>query len=115
MPVPPIKDLKAEHRRLRDEYGSLFDEITAMLFRHDPIGLDFEDNTDEYECEARTILPRLKTCRSADDVLTVVHEEFQRWFDPDTAGPCEKYAAIANDVWALWQNSPLAGAAQPTA
>jgi hypothetical protein len=62
-----------EQRRSKAEYGNLFDEITALLFRADPIGLDFGDNADEYEPEPRTILPRLKSCKSADDVLQVVH------------------------------------------
>ena len=111
MPVlPTTKEIEAEHRRLRAEYGTLFDDIAALLFRHDPIGLNFDDNTDEYDCEARTILPRLKTCHSSDDVLTAVHEEFQRWFDPYIAGPRERYADIANDVWALWRTSSLADA-----
>jgi hypothetical protein len=108
--LPVTKEIEAEHRRFRAEYGSLFDDVMALLFRHDPIGLDFEDNSDEYDCEARTILPRLKTCRSQEDVLTVVHEEFQRWFDADIAGPRERYAAIANDVWILWRKSSLADA-----
>jgi hypothetical protein len=76
----------------------------------DPIEINFEYNTDEYEPEARTILPRLRTCHSAEDVLTVVHEEFQRWFDPEIAGPREKYSTIANDVWTLWQKSSVADA-----
>lgn len=84
------------------EYGGLFDDVTAVFFRHDPIGINFEDNTDEYEPEARTILPRLRTCHSVEDVLTVVHEEFQRWFEPDIAGARERYSAIADEVWSLW-------------
>ena len=104
------EQIDAETRRLRAEYGALFDDIAAIFFRHDPIGISFDDNTDEYEPEARTVLPRLKTCQSSEDVLTVVHEEFQRWFDPEIAGPCEKYSTIANDVWALWQKSSLADA-----
>jgi len=36
-------------------------------YRHDPIGINFEVNTDEYESEAGTILPKLRSCRSADD------------------------------------------------
>ena len=104
------EQIDAENRRLRAEYGSLFDEVAAIFFRHDPIEINFEDNTDEYEPEARTILPRLRTCHSAEDVLAVVHEEFQRWFDPEIAGPREKYSTIANDVWALWQKSPIADA-----
>jgi hypothetical protein len=37
----------------------------------------------------------------------VVHEEFQRWFDADIAGPRENYAEIANEVWAVWHNSRM--------
>jgi hypothetical protein len=108
--LPTKEEIDAEHRRLRAEYGALFDDVAAIFFRHDPIGINFEDNTDEYEPEASTILPRLRTCHSPEDVLTVVHEEFQRWFDPDIAGAREKYSTIANDVWALWRKSPLADA-----
>jgi hypothetical protein len=112
MSVLRKEEIDEEHRRLRAEYGTLFADITAILFRHDPIGLDFEDNIDEYDCEARTILPRLKTCHSAEDVLTVVHEEFERWFEPDIAGRRERYVSIANDVWALWQTLSMANATQ---
>lgn len=76
-----------ERRRLKAEYGKLFDAISALLFRADPIGINFDENLDEYDPETGTILPRLKTCKSADDVLRVVHEEFVRWFDADNAGP----------------------------
>lgn len=102
------KQIDAEKRRVRAEYGALFDELAAIFFRHDPIGINFDDNTDEYEPEARTVLPRLRNCHSAEDVLAVVHEEFQRWFDPETAGPREKYSTIANEVWIIWQKSPFA-------
>ena len=75
--------------RLRAEYGRLFDSLAALLYRHDPIGINCEDNADEYELEARTILPKLRSCHSADDVLQVVYAEFVRWFDSATAGPQE--------------------------
>ncbi|MFL6211189.1 MAG: hypothetical protein ACJ74W_20235 [Pyrinomonadaceae bacterium] len=94
---------QAEKDRLRLEYGSLFDSIAEILFRHDPIELNYEYNTDEYESEARTILPRLKTCHSVDDVISMVHEEFQSWFDADEAGPKERYRNIAEEIWLLWQ------------
>ncbi len=70
-----------ERRALKAEYGELFDAVSCLLFRADPIGISFDDeNLDEYDPEAGTILPRLKTCEAADDVLRVVHEEFVRWF-----------------------------------
>jgi hypothetical protein len=86
----------------------LFDSMAALLYRHDPIGInfDFDDNKDEYEAEARTILSRLNSCRSVDDVLQVVHEEFVRWFDRGTAGPPEHYQKIASEVWQLWEGHP---------
>jgi hypothetical protein len=77
--------------------------MAALLYRHDPIGINFEDNADEYEPEAETILPRLRSCHSAEDVLQVVHAEFVRWFDSATAGPQEHYKEIASEVWQLWQ------------
>jgi hypothetical protein len=99
------EEIEAETKRLKAEYGSLFDSVAEILFRHDPVGINFEDNTDEYYPEARTILPRLRSCRSVGDVMTVAHEEFQRWFDSDTAGAREDYRQIAEEVWSAWQNS----------
>lgn len=90
-------------RRIRAEYGGLFDEIAALLFRHDPISINFRDNTDEYDVEAGTILPKLGSCRSPEDVLPIVHEEFVRWFDRGTAGPQERCAEIAREIWRIYQ------------
>ncbi len=91
-----------QRRHLQAQYGELFDSTEALLFRHDPIGINFEDNTDEYEAEVRTILPRLNTCHSVPDVQKVVHEEFVRWFDDQIAGPPERYAQIAFELWEMW-------------
>ncbi len=96
-------EIQAEKMRLKLQYGNLFDCVAEILFRHDPAGINFEDNTDEYEPEARTILPKLKDCHSVEDVMTVVHQEFQRWFDPDFAGKRERYRKVAEEIWHLWQ------------
>ena len=96
-------EIREERRQLRAQYGAVFDSMAALLYRHDPIGTSFDDNKHEYEPEAGTILPRLSSCRSVEDVLQVVHEEFVRWFDRGTAGPPEHYEKIASEVWQLWQ------------
>jgi hypothetical protein len=94
-----------ERNKLKAEYGLLFDSVAALLFRHDPIGIAFDNpNTDEYEPETGTILPRLRNCESDRDVLRVVHEEFVRGFDAGNAGPEETYAEIASEIWQLWQS-----------
>ena len=97
------EEIVEERRRLKAEYRELFDEVEALLFRHDPIGINFGTNPDEYEPEVRTILPRLKNCHSTEDVLDVVHEEFVRWFDAGIAGPEERYRKIAAEIWENWQ------------
>lgn len=91
-----------ERRRLKDEYGELFDAVSALLYRHDPIGVAFDNvNSDEYDPETGTILPRLRNCESASDVQRVVHDEFVRWFDAGNAGSEERYEVIASEIWEL--------------
>jgi len=97
------EQISEERRQLREKYGELFDSTAALLFRHDPIGISFENTADEYEAETGTILPRLRGCGSVDDVRRVVHEEFVRWFEAGNAGPEERYSAIASDIWQLWK------------
>jgi len=91
-----------ERKGLRSEYRDLFESFSSLLFRHDPIEINFETNTDEYEPEVGTILPRLRGCASQEDVLRVVHEEFLRWFDEDTAGPADRYVEISSEIWQHW-------------
>jgi hypothetical protein len=95
--------IKAERQSLRDQYGELFDEVSAILLELDPVGINFVANADEYEPEVGTISPRLETCRSASDVQSVVHQEFVRWFDADTAGPIENYEQAGQRVWEAWR------------
>jgi hypothetical protein len=80
-------------------FKAAYERVSEILFAEDPIGINFDDNTDEYEPEASTILPRLRTCRSVEDVQQVVHEEFVKWFDASTAGSPERYEAVAQRIW----------------
>ena len=103
-----------ERARLRVEFKELFDSTAAILFRHDPAGINFEINPGEYEAEVGTILPRLRDCHSVTDARRVIHEEFVRWFDSATAGSEERYGPIATEIWELWQgfdrrDTPIAG------
>ena len=97
---------------IKTQFRELYTEVERILFRHDPMGINFEDNIDEYDPEVDTILPRLKTANSELDVLDIVHEEFCRWFDPDMVGSKSNpvYQAISKEVWSAWLNfsRPLA-------
>ena len=98
-----------ERKRLRAQYLELYDSLSELLFRHDPIRINFEINTDEYETEVGTILPRLHGCQSLEDVQKVVYEEFVRWFDPTTAGGPDCYREIASEIWQLLLKHKLPG------
>jgi len=67
-----LVEILENRRRLRAEYEALFDSMPALLFRHNPIGVNFDSNTDEYEPEVDTMLARMRGCHSSDDVLEVV-------------------------------------------
>ena len=77
--------------------------IEDLLFRTDPIGINFGDNTGEYSSEARTILERLPSAHSEEDGVRNVHEEFVRWFDESIAGNPERYLSVAAETWQLLQ------------
>ena len=97
----PSEQREAMKRRKR-EYVALFVSISEALFKADPIGINFDTNTDEYEPEAGTIIPRLSSAKSEEDVQSIVYEEFCRWFSPVSVGPREKYASVSAEIWKLW-------------
>ena len=65
--------------------------------RADPIGLAMGCPTDEYAPEVGPIVPRLNVANIADDVQSILYEEFVRWFGE--AGPRDLYKTAADDVW----------------
>jgi hypothetical protein len=89
--------------QLRIEFGPLFDEISGLLFHHDPIGISAENNTDEYDLEAERILPRLQSCKTYESALAAIHEEFVWCFDACTAGSVSRYENVASAIWSRWQ------------
>jgi len=96
--------IRAERKKLKNEYGQLFDVISEILFRYDPIRINFDFNTDEYEPEVGTILPGLKDCNSVIDVQKMIHQEFVKWFSIQDAGEENDYKAIAGEVWEVWRD-----------
>lgn len=94
------EDIERERADLKARFGNAYERLEAILFEEDPVGISFGNNTDEYDPEVRTILPRLDVCRSVEDVEDVVHSEFSRWFEPDIAGPRARYRRVAERVFA---------------
>jgi hypothetical protein len=92
------EDPRVAREALRAAYDDAFSRLAQILFEEDPIGINFEDNTDEYEPEAGTILPRLRHCTTVADIQGLLYPEFLRWFDGQTAGPPERYRRAAERI-----------------
>jgi hypothetical protein len=80
---------------------TFFAAVSKAMFERDPMGINFTDNTDEYDAEAGTVIPRLAACRSIEEVAQVLLEEFRSWFGVETAGDIPTYRALAADIWLL--------------
>ena len=82
-------------------YQSLVAAVGRAIGEGDPIGLlEGGAPADEYSPEIGTIVPRVVHAQSVEEVVTVLHEEFLRWFGEGTAGPRQAYEAPARQIWA---------------
>ena len=101
-----VQVAKADRVRRLTGHEEIVARFEAYLFESDPIGINYESNTDEYRPEAQTIALRFLDDDSIDDPGRVVYEEFARWFgDPETCGPPSRYELIGRDLWQLWNAS----------
>ena len=98
--------------KLSRDYRELFAEVSAILFRHDLVGINFGGNTDEYDPEAGTILPRLRQGTTAEGVAEIVREEFVRWFGREAPEGTESYLALAEEIRVAYERR-LGGPAGP--
>ena len=93
--------LAAIRRRLLAGSEQLVLDLEAILFRHDPAGINYETNLDEYRSEAETITLRRAEASSVDDVRRIVDEELVRWFNGPVHHP-QALDPIADETRALW-------------
>lgn len=91
-----------DKRQAKAASTALREAVAQALRETDPIGLiQGGAPRDEYDPEVGTILPKLRTAASVDDVQRIVHAEFVKWFGEETAGSLESYERAAQSIWAL--------------
>ncbi len=95
-----------ERKILQKQYPELFSKLEEIFFTHDPIGINFGSNPDEYALEVEGVLKCLPYATSQDDVHTMVYEEFCTCFDVQLAGNkfSPVYINIAKETWEAWCN-----------
>lgn len=97
--LPRVSADRMDRERRLAGQNDLVTSIENLLFVSDPIGINFEPNTNEYQAEAQTIAIRLPEAATTAELHRIVYEEFVHWFGD--AGPEEQYAPIAAEIWAL--------------
>jgi hypothetical protein len=84
---------------------NLCSKVSAILFRHDIVGINFGENTNEYSIEANSILMRLNNKHNVGDISVIVYEEFLKWFSEDLI-PDKKakvYNIVAKEILDIWE------------
>ena len=90
------------HRDLwKSQYKDLFAEMSAAFFEIDPVGVNFDTNSDEYEFEVGSVLPRLMYAGSVSDVDEILKDEFSFWFDRFSFDRA-RVSGLAERVWDIW-------------
>lgn len=97
-----IEGPEIDYARLRREFGGLLDEISSILFKHDPVGINFQDNTDEYDPEAALVLQRIGSAGTPADLRRIVYAVFMEMFNGCLQGGEESFEAIAQEIWSAW-------------
>jgi hypothetical protein len=110
--MPRAGDSRRRRAALKRQHQHPFAELAAAFFEVDPAGINFDENTDEYEPEVGTTLPRLGAARSVRDVERILREEFDHWFGDSYDR--KRVTVLADRVWQIWSSSghQVASAAQ---
>lgn len=98
-----IAEDRVRRAALKDQYERLFADMAALFFEVDPAGVNYDENSDEYEPEVGTVLPRLKSAESAADVRQILDEEFDFWFESSYSR--DRMSELAERLWILWSAS----------
>jgi hypothetical protein len=71
----------------------------SILYKYDPIHLNFEVNSDEYAPELRRFFRRYSPNLSENQTQNLLHAIFVEMFDARLAGSEENYRPIADEFW----------------
>lgn len=74
-------------------------KISSILFVSDPMGINFEDNSDEYDPEARELVKMIAGKNSTEEELvSAVHKVFVDYFDNNLVGGRQRFENIAKQI-----------------
>jgi len=85
-------------------YGLLLFKVTLILYRYDPIGLQFGCNADEYSGEARAIINILRQNPRGLPTSVICKNVFTDYFTKCLAENFNKYQEMAEEIEKAWMD-----------
>jgi hypothetical protein len=101
-----VDQARSQRESYREKHVQLIRDIRSLVYQVDPIG---PSHHDEYDSAIHDMVPRLKGCKSSEDVQRVVHQVFTRKFGATLAGPPSKYEFLSKRIWNLLDRKSRAG------
>jgi hypothetical protein len=102
-----IRTATRRRRELLVGHEDLIAAIEQLLFRDDPVGINFGTNKDEYRPEAESIALRLVTdgTSSQSTLREMILDEFALWFGALADCDAATYDCIAEELWTFWRDA----------
>ena len=94
----PLQEFSLE--KTKEMYGELFYQLRELVNKHDPVELlDLGCPVDEYESEVKTIILKLDSNMSEEQIFDLIWNEYTMWFgDPPRADRRYRFENLAKDI-----------------
>jgi len=88
---------------LQKEYGNFYRTVSDILFRYNPMELDGNHNTGDYDTEIDVLLSRIGEAEHLTALQELLWEIFQTDFGAEICGSRERYDGAASEIWKAYQ------------
>jgi hypothetical protein len=101
--MPPETEDHQQHRMLQKEYGNFYRVVSDIVFRHNPMELDGNHNTGDYDPEVDLLLSRIPEAENLRALQELLFEVFLTDFGEENCGGKERYDIAASEIWKAYE------------
>ena len=88
---------------LQKEYGNFYRAVSDIVFRHNPMELDGNHNTGDYDPEVDMFLSRIREAENLNALQELLFEVFLTDFGEENCGSRERYDVAASEIWKAYE------------
>jgi len=101
--MPQETEDRQQHRMLQKEYGNFYRAVSDIVFRHNPMELDGNHNTGDYDPEIDMFLSRIREAENLSALQELLFEVFLTDFGEENCGSRERYDVAASEIWKAYE------------